>query len=188
MVKNLKLLNDDYSERVDVTLHRHIIGWLMYLTNTRPNICFSMNTLSQYMMEPIHVHLVVTKHVIRYLKGTLDCGLRYTTDSEFTLCGFTYLDWEGIVEDRNRTLRHCFIWDQLWYHGLVERKQVFPSVKPNLSTLQHVQHVVKQYVFTNYCNYVFILRWMKMISIVTNRVESGWQITWCFMITISIYR
>jgi len=113
MVKKLKLLNDDYSERVDVTLHRHIIGSLMYLTNTRPDICFSMNTLSQYMVEPRHVHLVVTKHVIRYLKGTLDCGLRYTTDSEFTLCGFTYLDWEGIVEDRNRTLRHCFIWDQL---------------------------------------------------------------------------
>jgi hypothetical protein len=47
----------------------------MCLTNTRPDICFVMNTLSQFLVEPRHVHLVVAKHVMRYLKGTLDCGL-----------------------------------------------------------------------------------------------------------------
>ena len=47
----------------------------MYLTNTRPNICFDVNTLSQYMVEPRHVHSFATKHVMRYLKCTLDCGL-----------------------------------------------------------------------------------------------------------------
>ena len=46
MTTSLKLLNDDTSEAVDVTLYRHIIGSLMYLTNTRPNICFVVNTLS----------------------------------------------------------------------------------------------------------------------------------------------
>ena len=64
MVTNLKLLNDGSSERVEVTLCRHIIGSLMYLTNTRPDICFVVNTLSQYMLEPKHVHLVATKHVM----------------------------------------------------------------------------------------------------------------------------
>ena len=88
MVTNLKLLNDDSSKRIDVTLYRQIIGSLMYLTNTRPDICFFMNTLSQYMVEPRHVHLVAVKHALRYLKGTLDYGLTYTADCEFILCGY----------------------------------------------------------------------------------------------------
>ena len=83
MVTNPKLPSDDSSERVDVTLYRHIVGSLMYLTNTRTNICFVVNTLSQHMVDPIHIHLVATKHVLRYIKGTLDCGNRYTVDSEF---------------------------------------------------------------------------------------------------------
>ena len=82
MVTNLKLLNDDSSERIDVTLYRQIIGSLMYLKNTRPDICFVVNTLCQYMVEPWHVYLVAPKHVMRYLKCTLDCGIRYVVDSK----------------------------------------------------------------------------------------------------------
>ena len=58
MTTNFKLLNDDTSEAVDATLYRHIIGSLMYLTNTRPDICFAVNTLSQYMVNPKHIHLI----------------------------------------------------------------------------------------------------------------------------------
>ena len=61
IVTKLKLLNVDSLERVDVTLYRQIIGSLMYLKNTRPYICFVVNTLSQYMVEPRHVHIVATK-------------------------------------------------------------------------------------------------------------------------------
>jgi hypothetical protein len=77
---------------VDVTLYRQMVGSLMYLTNTRPKICFVVNTPSQYMEQRIQVHLVATKHVIRYLKGTLDYGLRYVTDHEFMLYGYSNLD------------------------------------------------------------------------------------------------
>ena len=108
MVKNMKLLNDDSSERVDVTLYRQIIGSLMYLTNTRPSIYFAVNTLSQYMADPIHVHVVATNHVMRYLKGTLDHGLIYTINSEFKLCGYIDSDWAGSAEDRKSTLGCCF--------------------------------------------------------------------------------
>ena len=80
MATNLKLLADTSSEIVDVTLYGKRIGSLMYLTNTRPNICFAVNTLSQFLVEPRHVHLVAAKHVMRYLKGTLDCGLNYDGD------------------------------------------------------------------------------------------------------------
>jgi hypothetical protein len=49
MEKNLKLLADTSSEIVDVTLYRQMIGLLMYMTNTKPDICFVVNTLSEYL-------------------------------------------------------------------------------------------------------------------------------------------
>jgi hypothetical protein len=57
----------------------------MYLTNTRPDICF---VLIQYLVEPRCVHLDDAKHVMRYLKGTLDFGLCYTRDHDFRLYGY----------------------------------------------------------------------------------------------------
>jgi hypothetical protein len=80
----------------------------MYLMNTRPHICFSVNTLSQFLVEPIHVHLIVAKHVMRYLKGTLDYGLSYDGDHDCTLSGYTDSDWDGSVFDRKSTSGCCF--------------------------------------------------------------------------------
>jgi hypothetical protein len=92
METNMNLLVDTSSEIVDLTLYRHMIGSLMYLTNSIPNICFVVNTLSQLLVKPIHVHRVVAKHVMRYLKGTLDYGLCYTGDYDFRLYGYTDSD------------------------------------------------------------------------------------------------
>jgi hypothetical protein len=75
----------------------------MYLMNTRPDICFAMNTLSQFLVEPRHVHLVATKHVMRYLKGAIDCGLSYDGDHDFKLSGYTDADWAGSVSVRKNT-------------------------------------------------------------------------------------
>jgi hypothetical protein len=99
MVSNLKLLQDTTSKNVDVTLYSQMMGSLMYLTNTRPYICFVVNTLSQYMGQPRHVHLVEAKHVMRYLKGTLDYGLIYLIDHEFGLYGYSNSDWADNILD-----------------------------------------------------------------------------------------
>jgi hypothetical protein len=85
-----------------------MIGSLMYLTNTKPDICFAVNTLSQYMVEPRHVHLVAAKHVLRYLKGTFDHGLRYVLDHKIRLQGYTDSDWVGSVTNWKSTSRCCF--------------------------------------------------------------------------------
>ena len=58
MASNLKLLSDYSSEAVDAMMYRQMIRSLMYLTNTRPDICFAMNTLSQFLTDPRHVHLI----------------------------------------------------------------------------------------------------------------------------------
>ena len=57
MASNLKTLSDTSSESVDATMYRQMIGSLMYLTNMRPDICFAVNTLSQFLIDPRHVHL-----------------------------------------------------------------------------------------------------------------------------------
>jgi hypothetical protein len=104
MASNMKLLDDMTSYVVDATLYRKMIGSLMYLKNTRPYICFAMNTLSQYMVDPKCVHLLAVKHVMMYLKGTMDYGLKYVADSEISLLGYSYLDSVGSVANQKSTL------------------------------------------------------------------------------------
>jgi hypothetical protein len=77
MMTNPKLLCDTSSDIVDANLYRKMIGLLMYLMNIKTNICFVVNTLSRYMVETRHVHLIATKHVMRYLKGTIEYGINY---------------------------------------------------------------------------------------------------------------
>jgi hypothetical protein len=86
METKLKLQVNTSSGLVDATLYRQIIGSVMYLTNTRLDICFA---LSQYLVEPRRVHIVAAKHMMRYLKGTLNFGLYYTRDLDFRLIGYT---------------------------------------------------------------------------------------------------
>jgi hypothetical protein len=59
-----------------------------------------VNTLSQYLVEPRCVYLVVAKHVMRYLKGTLDYGLCFTRDCDFILYGYTDSDWVGSASEK----------------------------------------------------------------------------------------
>jgi hypothetical protein len=60
------------------------------------------------MVEPRHVHWIVAKHVLRYLHGTVGYELRYVSDSEVKLQGYTNFDWEGSVVDQKSTLGCCF--------------------------------------------------------------------------------
>ena len=85
-----------------------MIGSLMYLTNTRPDICFVVNTLSQFLTDLRHVHLVVAKHVLRYLKGTVDYRLKYDANQKINLHNYVDSNWEGNATDRKSTSCCCF--------------------------------------------------------------------------------
>ena len=65
MMTNLKLFGDTTSGKIDATIYKQMIGSLMYLTNTRLDICFALNSLSQYMVDPRQIHLIVAKHILR---------------------------------------------------------------------------------------------------------------------------
>ena len=93
MESNLKLLNDASSDSVDATMYRQMIGYLMYLMNTRLDICFDVNTLSQFLTDSRHVHLIVPKHILRYLKGTVDYGIKYEVNQKINLEGYVDSYW-----------------------------------------------------------------------------------------------
>jgi hypothetical protein len=80
----------------------------MYPMNIMADICFIVDTLSQFLVEPKSVHLVVAKHVMRYFKGTLEFGISYNGDHDFRLSGYTNSDWAGSVSDRKSTSGCCF--------------------------------------------------------------------------------
>ena len=80
----------------------------MYLTNIRPDICFAVNTLSQYLVQPRRVQLVAAKHVMRYLKGTIDLGLYYDGSHEYRLYGYIDADWAESILDRKNTSGGCY--------------------------------------------------------------------------------
>jgi hypothetical protein len=80
----------------------------MYLVNTRPNICYAVNVLSQFMSQPRQTHLIAAKHVLRYLRGTVGYGLRYASSVDLSLQGYADADWEGSAVDRKSTFDCCF--------------------------------------------------------------------------------
>ena len=74
----------------------------------RLDICFVVNTLSQFQMDPRQVHLIAVKHVLRYLKGTVDYGLEYDANQEINLHSYVDSEWEGSATDMKRTSGCCF--------------------------------------------------------------------------------
>ena len=108
MVTNWKKLRAYEGELVDPTLYRQLIGSLMYLVNSRPDLCFAVNTLSRFMVEPRRVHWVAAKHVLRYLAGSVEYGLDYKRSDGIRVIGFTDSDWAGSVADRKSTSGCCF--------------------------------------------------------------------------------
>ena len=86
---------------VDAMMYRQMIGSLMYLKDTRPDTCFDVNTLR-------HAHLIVAKHILRYLTGIVDYGLKYKVNQNINLEGYVDSDWAGSAIDRKSTSRCCF--------------------------------------------------------------------------------
>ena len=111
MESNLKLLCDASSESVDATMYHQMIGSLMYLMNMRPDICFAMNTLSQYLTDPRSIHLTAAKHILRYLKGTIDYGLKYEANQNINLEDYADSYWIGNALIGRALQGASLVWD-----------------------------------------------------------------------------
>ncbi|GKB51352.1 hypothetical protein Tco_0902105, partial [Tanacetum coccineum] len=104
---NKALLKDDEVEDVNVHLYRSMIGYLMYLTASRPDIMFAMCACARFQVTPKVSHLHAVKRIFRYLKGQPKMGLWYPRDSPFDLEAFSDSDYAGASLNRKSTTGGC---------------------------------------------------------------------------------
>ena len=83
----------------DPTAYRSLVGALQYLTFTRPNLCYAVQKVCQFMSKPSQLHLVAAKRILRYLMGTLHKGI-YLRPGSLTLSAYCDADWAGDPIDR----------------------------------------------------------------------------------------
>ena len=104
MEQNLKLTSNEGSTFEDPTKYRQLVGSLIYLTNTRPDITFDVGILSRFMHRPCEGHWNATKQVLKYLKDTQSYGIKYSKVLDFHLTGYSYSDFDGDKEHGVSTL------------------------------------------------------------------------------------
>jgi len=91
------------------SLYRRLVGSLVYLTVTRPDISYAVHQVSQYLSAPRSTHYAAVLRILRYLKGTLFHGLFYSAQSPLVLRAFSDADWAGDPTDRRSTTGYCFL-------------------------------------------------------------------------------
>lgn len=91
------------------SFYKQLVGNMMYLTTTRPDIMYTVSLISRYMSRPTELHLLAAKRIMRYLQGTTGFGILYKKGGNRELIGFTDSDYAGCVEDRKSTLGYVFI-------------------------------------------------------------------------------
>ncbi|GJT33818.1 putative ribonuclease H-like domain-containing protein [Tanacetum coccineum] len=101
------LVKDEEASDVDVHLYRSMIGSLMYLTASRPDIMFAVCACSRFQVTPKTSHLSAVKRIFRYLKGKPKLGLWYPRVSSFDLESYSDSDYAGANLDRKSTTGGC---------------------------------------------------------------------------------
>ncbi|XP_075515853.1 uncharacterized protein LOC142550661 [Primulina tabacum] len=107
MEQSLKLTFTEGDILKNPTHYRRLVGKLIYLTITRPEISFAFNTLSQFMQQPRQPHLDAVHRLLRFLKNSLGQGLLFPSKNDLNLVGFCDADWAGDTTTRRSVTGYC---------------------------------------------------------------------------------
>ena len=140
MSTSTKLDADEGGNKVDITMFRGMIGSLLYLTASRPDIMFSVCLCARFQANPKESHLTAVKRILRYLIGTQQLGLWYPKASSKLLIGYSDADFAGSKTDRKSTSGAC----QFLGHSLVS----WSSKKQNSVALSTAE---AEYIATGSC-------------------------------------
>ena len=108
MVTGCSLSENDESAAVHQATYRSMIGSLLYLTGTRPDIMHAVGIVGRFQTNPKETHLQAVTRIFKYLQGTQNYGLWYPRDTDLTLHAYTDADWAGSVDDRKSTSGGAF--------------------------------------------------------------------------------
>ncbi|CAM8944652.1 unnamed protein product [Rhodiola kirilowii] len=108
MVPGHKLCKDEEGKAVCETYFKQVIGSLMYLTATRPDLMYSVSLISRFMSRPTEMHMQAAKRIMRYINGTLSYVILYRHDKSH-MVGYTDSDYTGDIDDRKSTSGYVFM-------------------------------------------------------------------------------
>jgi hypothetical protein len=108
MSTNVKISSDPTSKQVDPTLYRSMIGSLLYLMASRPDIAFSVRVCARFQANPKESHLTAIKRIIRYVNATVNYGIYFSRETNLVIAGYSDAEWAGNADDRKSTSGGCF--------------------------------------------------------------------------------
>ncbi|GKA75671.1 retrovirus-related pol polyprotein from transposon TNT 1-94 [Tanacetum coccineum] len=148
MVDKMKLDEDRQGKLVDPTRFRVMVGSLMHLSASRPDIVFVVCMCARYQAKPTEKHLHAIKRIFRYLKGSIHMGLWYLKDSGFALRDFADADYAGCQDTRRSTSGFSqFLRDKLVSWSLKKQKSTAISTTEG-----------EYIVFSGCCAQILLLR------------------------------
>ena len=108
-LSGIKMYEFGNSPLVDFTLYRQLVGSLLYLTHTRPDLYYAVSGVSRQMHQPHVLHCRASKIILQYVQGKKNFGVHYTTSSSLQLAVFSDSDWDGDSIDRKSTSGFVFM-------------------------------------------------------------------------------
>ena len=150
MATNTKLGNDPSGQHVNITLYKSMIGCLLYLTASHPDIAFSVGVCERFQSNPKVSHLNVVKRIIKCVSGTCDFGLFYSKEFNVSFPRYSDADCAGNTDDRKSTTGGYF------YVGT--NLVAWMSKKKNFVSLSTVE---SKYIAVGSC--CLQLLWMKKL-------------------------
>ncbi|XP_057956674.1 uncharacterized mitochondrial protein AtMg00810-like [Malania oleifera] len=108
MEQQLKLSKDSRDLFTDLNKYRRLIGKLMYLTLSIPNLTYAINRLSQFLAKPRHPHMQAATRILQYIKGTSGQGVFLPVDSDLQLKAYYDVNWAGCPDTRRSLTGYCF--------------------------------------------------------------------------------
>jgi len=118
LTPNLKLCTHTGALLEDPNKFRRLVGKLIHLSITRPDINFAVHFLSQFMSHPTDAHLKEVTHLLRYLRATLDHGILFAKNLGFQLIAFYESDWGSCPNSRKSVTSYANLLGQ----SLISRK------------------------------------------------------------------
>ncbi|PNX78271.1 hypothetical protein L195_g034248 [Trifolium pratense] len=111
IVPRCKLVKNENEECTDATLYKKMVGCLMYLLATRPDLAYSVCLVARFTDRPTKIHVTAVKRIMRYLKGTLSFGIVYKSNckTNMKLKGWCDSDYAGNLDDRKSTTGYVFM-------------------------------------------------------------------------------